>query len=165
MLLRHAKSDWSLGLPDFNRPLKPRGVKAAQKVGSYLAQISWRPDCLFSSPARRALDTAQLCASNMAWSLARIQTDPRLYLAEPEDFVQVMTALLEPEDHKVLLVGHNPGLEALLYQLVENPPDETDDGKVLTTAALALIELPDNWARNFHHSGRLLKLLRPAQLP
>ena len=35
LLLRHGKSDWSVGVDDFYRPLKDRGKRAAQRVGRH----------------------------------------------------------------------------------------------------------------------------------
>ncbi|HWD04384.1 MAG TPA: histidine phosphatase family protein, partial [Amycolatopsis sp.] len=36
IVLRHAKSDWSDDLPDRERPLAPRGIRDAPKLGHWL---------------------------------------------------------------------------------------------------------------------------------
>lgn len=60
LLLRHGKSDWSTGDDDFHRPLKDRGKHAAQRIGVWLAQQKRIPDIIISSPAERALNSAQI---------------------------------------------------------------------------------------------------------
>ncbi|MES9976090.1 MAG: histidine phosphatase family protein, partial [Candidatus Thiodiazotropha sp.] len=59
MLLRHGKSDWSQQLEDFKRPLKDRGKRGAQRMGVWLLQQQLQPDYVISSPAERAIVTAQ----------------------------------------------------------------------------------------------------------
>ena len=59
MLLRHGKSDWTEQLDDFDRPLKDRGKRGAQRMGVWLIQQELLPDHVVSSPAERAIVTAQ----------------------------------------------------------------------------------------------------------
>ena len=64
----------------------------------------------------------------------------------------------------VLLVGHNPGLESLLRYLADGDLDEPKDGKLLPTAALARLEMPDDWCALESGCAILLTLLRPKAL-
>src|SRR6184192_1474294 len=58
-LIRHAKSSWDdTALPDKDRPLSDRGRRDAPKMGKRLAKRDVKPDLILSSPARRALTTA-----------------------------------------------------------------------------------------------------------
>ena len=57
LLLRHAKSAWPEDVPDFDRPLAPRGRKAAKRIGAYLTDKQLVPDLALISPARRARET------------------------------------------------------------------------------------------------------------
>ena len=55
LIMRHAKSDWGVGLAsDRERPLAPRGVKAAKRMGKFLTKANAAPDLILSSPAVRA---------------------------------------------------------------------------------------------------------------
>jgi len=60
LLIRHAKSSRDdIALPDKDRPLDERGKRDAPKMGERLAKRDVKPDLILSSPARRALTTAQ----------------------------------------------------------------------------------------------------------
>ena len=54
----------------------------------------------------------------------------------------------------LMIVGHNPGLEDLLFYLCEEL-DIPEDGKVMPTAAVAVLETDMNWANLEHGSCRL----------
>ena len=53
LLLRHARSDWSVRSDDFHRPLQTEGKRDAQRLGSWLMQQGLVPDHVVSSPAER----------------------------------------------------------------------------------------------------------------
>lgn len=142
-LLRHAKSDWHTGAADFDRPLKKRGRKSADRLGAWLAERGERPDRILASPAARAVETLNRLCDAAGWSMDEVVEDRRLYGAGIEDFRGVLSDHAgDSED--VLLVGHNPGLEDWLRYLV---PEITtpDDGKLLPTAALASLRIETDW--------------------
>jgi len=59
--LRHAKAiTGDLDTPDQDRPLSEKGVKDANKLGDKLHKKGIRFDLIVSSPAIRAITTAQL---------------------------------------------------------------------------------------------------------
>jgi hypothetical protein len=65
-LVRHAKSSWEYtALPDKDRPLNDRGKRDAPKMGKRLAKRDVKPDLILSSPARRALTTAEIIAKKL----------------------------------------------------------------------------------------------------
>ncbi|MDO9140744.1 MAG: histidine phosphatase family protein, partial [Methylobacter sp.] len=115
LLLRHAKSDWSVDMDDFSRPLKKRGRRAAKQMGRWLVKQQLIPDIILSSPATRALATAQRVCKQLGMDESAIICDPRIYEAD----AQTLLALLKVrrDERRVLLVGHNPGLEDLLLKL------------------------------------------------
>jgi phosphohistidine phosphatase len=142
-LLRHAKSDWDTGAADFDRPLKKRGRKSADRLGAWLADRGEPPDRIITSPAARAVETLNRLCDAAGWSMDEVVEDRRLYGADIKDFRAVLS------DHGgdakyVMLVGHNPGLEDWLRYLV---PDITtpEDGKLLPTAALASLGINADW--------------------
>jgi hypothetical protein len=79
-LIRHAKSSWDdTALPDKDRPLDDRGRRDAPKMGKRLAKRDVKPDLILSSPARRALTTAEVIAKKLDYKLKDIVVDDRLY--------------------------------------------------------------------------------------
>ena len=65
-LIRHAKSNWAdAALPDKDRPLNDRGQRDAPKMGERLAKRAVKPDLILSSPATRALKTAEIIAKTL----------------------------------------------------------------------------------------------------
>lgn len=123
-VLRHAKSSWGdPDLPDRERPLAPRGERAAALLGAYLAQEQVRPDRVLCSPARRAVQTlAALCAH---WSGApEPSLEEDLYGASAAELAERLRRV-PGEIASVLLVGHNPGLHDLACALAgTGPPEE-----------------------------------------
>ncbi|MCF7790398.1 MAG: histidine phosphatase family protein [Victivallales bacterium] len=116
-IVRHAKSSWSNpGLDDIDRPLNKRGLKDAPKMARFFAEPKPKVDLIISSPARRALETAENFASELNYKINRIQIEESVYDASPNTLLQV---LFECEDifKKVMLFGHNPGLLEFINQL------------------------------------------------
>lgn len=164
LLLRHGKSDWSVDTDDFHRPLKKRGRQGARRIGTWLAGQGWHPDHVLSSPATRAQGTASRCCKAMGTPACAIHLDERIYLADPGTLLAVL-AECPAQAERVLLVGHNPGLEELLELLSDSPPAVPADGKLMATATLARLSMPGGWGGLGRGSGRLLNLVRAADLP
>ncbi|MFP5505004.1 MAG: SixA phosphatase family protein [Gammaproteobacteria bacterium] len=145
LLLRHAKSDWTQNGSDFDRPLNPRGERDAARIGRWLRHQAALPDSLLCSPARRAAQTAHAVCALGGIALDGIRWDERLYLASVGTLCQVIGEL--PDGcHRALVVGHNPGLEDLLLQLVPTALSYRKDHKLLTTATLAWLDLAGSWS-------------------
>jgi len=163
LLLRHGKSDWSTDTDDYHRPLKDRGKRGAQRIGVWLLQQELIPDLVVASPAERALVTAQKCCKAMGIGAKHIQQDKRIYLA---DLYALLESLAEcPSDaNRVMLVGHNPGLELLLNYLADEAPEIPNNGKLMPTATLARLAMPDDWSTLKEGQGKLLQLTRPSSL-
>ncbi len=107
-LLRHAKSSWdNPGLRDFSRPLNERGLHDAPKMAGLLAGTGIHPELLVSSPAKRALTTAQFFARAFGIDETAIVQEPDIYEATPGQILQIIGHL--PDNaHSVVLFGHNP---------------------------------------------------------
>ncbi len=164
LLLRHGKSDRDTATEDFKRPLKDRGKRGAQRIGVWLAQQQFLPDRVICSPAERALVTAQKCCKVMGIGAAEIVQDKRIYQADPAELLQVL-ADCPASATRVMLVGHNPGLEQLLELLVEQPPEIPEDGKLMPTATLARLRTRSEWDALAKGRAELLQLLRASSLP
>ena len=161
-LLRHAKSDWTGALPDPERPLNARGRRDAGRIGHWLAESGWKPDLILASPARRVRETLAGLRAETGWPEALIRWENALYLASERSLAEYLGQLPD-ERRRVLLVGHNPGLERLLLWLAGQPPQPQDNGKLFTTANLALMELP-SWQRLEPRGARLIAFVRPKAL-
>jgi len=116
-LVRHAKSSWDdTALPDRERPLADRGKRDVDKMGKRLAKRDVKPDLIMSSPAVRALATAESIASRLGCKRKDIVVNDRLYAVEAEDLLDVIRGLGDKLEH-VMLVGHNPALIELANDL------------------------------------------------
>ena len=125
-LLRHAKSSWADGgLSDRDRSLNQRGLQDAPIMGQRLVQGEWQPTLIVSSPAVRALTTAEYMAEALGVGPDDIVLDERIYEAST---ARLMTVIREFDDgcDRIMLVGHNPGLTDLLNEIdtvrIDNVP-------------------------------------------
>ncbi|MES9955395.1 MAG: histidine phosphatase family protein [Candidatus Thiodiazotropha sp. 6PLUC2] len=163
MLLRHGKSDWTELVEDFKRPLKDRGKRGAQRIGVWLLQQRLQPDYVISSPAERAIITAQKAVKVMGHDADAIIQERRIYAARVDDLLKVLAEI--PEDAKrVLLVGHNPSLEALTEYLEGKRIPLPKDGKLLPTATIARIKMPSDWKKLKPGDGKLRTIIRASSL-
>ena len=158
LLLRHAKSSWKQSeLADHDRPLNKRGKRTAPLMGALLLDEDLIPDHILSSSAVRTYNTALLVAKACTY-VGEIKQTRKLYLAEPEDYIEVLRQVAE-KHARVLVVGHNPGLEALIETL-------TGEAMVMPTAALAYVELSlKRWRDlDLNTECKLVNLWRPKDL-
>lgn len=110
ILVRHAKSSWNdVSQPDFERSLNERGLRDAPEMAARLLEKEISPDALVSSPALRALTTAENFASILELKKKRIHQVPSLYLAGPDVFIEVVSGL-EDDWKTVVIFSHNPGI-------------------------------------------------------
>jgi CHAD domain-containing protein/phosphohistidine phosphatase SixA len=164
LVLRHAKSSWDSDAPgDFARPLAGRGRKDAPRIGTWMKRHQLLPDHVVSSPALRARETTEAVCAGLEYPAQRIQWDKRLYLADLDTLLQVIHECPRKR-HALLLVGHNPGMDELVEFVCGPQLPCTDNGKLMTTAALAVIELQDSWDKLAGHRGLLRNLVRPREL-
>jgi phosphohistidine phosphatase len=124
--LRHAKAENGEGLRDEERRLTQRGRRAAERVGELLEDRL--PERVLSSTAVRTRETVELFAKRGRY-FGPVEYVPELYLAEPSAIVKAVAAR-GGDAARVLLVGHNPGLEDLVSRL-------SGEHVSLPTAALA----------------------------
>jgi phosphohistidine phosphatase len=116
-LVRHAKSSRDdATLSDKERPLNDRGRHDAPRMGERLAKHGVKPDLILSSPAVRALTTAEIIAKKLDYKAKNIVVDERLYAAAAEDVLEVIRELGE-KPKRVMLFGHNPEFAELAYRL------------------------------------------------
>jgi phosphohistidine phosphatase len=159
LVLRHAKSSWAdQHRDDWERPLTARGERDATRVGELLAQLRLVPDLIITSDAVRAQTTAQR-AADAAGYRARLTLSSRLYHATPDTAIEVLRAIASTTARRVMIVGHNPGLEDLVAQL-------TGAHLGLSTATLVHLELPiERWADiELSGAGTVLESWHPDEM-
>jgi phosphohistidine phosphatase len=156
-LLRHAKSSWhDETLRDFDRPLKKRGRDAAELVGSLIAAENLGDVLVVSSPAVRARETTEIILRSSGIR-AELRFDPQIYDADLANLLGVLSCM-EDDKQTVILVGHNPGMEALLRFL-------TGETSAMPTAALAKISFDGNaWKSLNDGEGHLDCLVMPKDI-
>lgn len=164
LILRHGKSDWTTGVDDYDRPLQDRGKRGAQRMAVWLQRQGLMPDYVIASPAERALVTAEKICKAMGMSAKVIKKEKRVYAAGLDDLLEVL-ADIPKKAKRVLLVGHNPGLEELLLYLSGSTNILPEDIKILPTAALARVMMPDRWKNLSSGCARLESITRPNTLP
>jgi len=164
MLLRHGKSDWSTAAADFERPLTKRGKRDAKRVGAWLFQGNAAPDYMFTSPARRAWGTARRAVKSMEMNKSTIVRDERIYAAGVSDLLAVLRECPD-RVRRVMLVGHNPGLEDLVEYLADEVIEVPADGKLMPTATLARLSMACGWSELDAGCARLISITRPSDMP
>ncbi len=166
-LLRHAKSRWSdAGLEDIDRPLNKRGEKDAPRMGAYLARQRLVPDLILCSPAVRTRQTLDLVLPRLKASPEIVYEDA-LYPGSPAAMLKCLRKVA-PGVRQAMIVGHNPGLQALALSLAgtDTEADLQALAEKLPTAGLVVIELKRRtWAKVEAGDGRLKLLTAPKRLP
>ena len=133
LILRHAKSSWDdEHIADHARPLASRGKGDAPRMGEVVRAADLVPDLIISSTAKRARETAKLVMETSGYG-GDLRLEDDFYMAGPEDYLEVLQ-LLPDVYTRVMIVGHNPGLEMLLEMF-------TGEWERLPTAALAEVRL------------------------
>lgn len=164
-LLRHAKSGLDdAGLRDFDRPLNAKGRRAAMLMGRYLRDETLAFDRIVASPAIRVMETLDAVGQGLGRRLAP-DWDRRLYLAPAEELVAVIRE--QPDAAaRVLIVGHNPGLEELVLMLAPDRAESMRDAVAAKypTASLAELSLADGWGSAGRDSATLTRFVRPRDL-
>jgi phosphohistidine phosphatase len=163
-LLRHAKSTWDDPVArDFDRPLNRRGRKAARAIGAEMRRLGLEFDAVIASPAVRVIETLEEVEQGYGRPLAP-EFDRRVYLAEPETLLDIVRAAGD-DAGRLLLVGHNPGLESLAMELDGGTGLRDEVALKYPTATLAEIELPAvSWSDIAPGTGRIARFIRPRDL-
>ena len=159
LLMRHAKSSWKDGeVKDYDRPLTKRGRKDAPMMANLLKKEHLIPDVILCSSAKRARHTVRAMIEELEISDEITMELESLYLAEPQAYVD---AIHDQSDDAncLLVVGHNPGLEALAQVL-------SDSVLSLPTSAVVEIKLPiKKWSDlDEKTEGELKNIWKPKEL-
>jgi phosphohistidine phosphatase len=157
LLLRHAKSSWDdPALADHDRPLAPRGLRAAARIGARLRNDQTPVDLVLCSSARRARETLDLVAPP-----GEIEIEDGLYGASANGLIERLRQLGD-DVTSVMLVGHNPAMQDLAVELLAGA-DQEAIGK-FPTGALATLTFPGSWRSLAAGRAGLVTYLKPREL-
>ena len=166
LMMRHAKSAWPPGVPDYDRPLAERGIRDAPVAARRVLDLIGPPDLVLVSPARRTRDTYELVSA--AWNAAGVSSvehrlEPLIYEATRAVLQEVVAELPEAA-HRVILIGHNPGLQefALTWPLTAETQAHSHLAEKFPTCGLALTSVRGSWAQG---RGRLESVQVPRADP
>ncbi len=163
MLLRHAKSAWDSDADsDFERPLAPRGQRDAQAMGRWMRLQGYLPQAIISSDSVRTRQTLERLQSAAKAEAINVHFEHAIYMAAPETILTLLQT--HPKAPCVMIVGHNPAMEELVYYLCSNQQQLAGYAKIMPTATLARFELPDDWSDLGAGCGQLLSLTQPKSL-
>jgi phosphohistidine phosphatase len=155
LILRHAKSSWNdSGMTDHDRPLNARGKEDAPRIGQLLRDQGLQPDLILSSTAKRARSTAKRVVAGGQLACSP-QLLGELYLAPADTYIAVLRH--QPAEYeRILVIGHNPGLQELVLLL-------TGKALALPTAALVQIQFEiSTWLDiSDHGTGKLVAHWEP----
>lgn len=112
ILARHAKADWLTdNQNDFDRPLSESGLIAAKEMAVRLRDLAIFPEQMLSSPAVRAMATAEIYAQILNYPVDNIQTNDKLYLPDAVNLRKIVEHL-DDNAQTTIIVSHNPGISA-----------------------------------------------------
>lgn len=159
VILRHAKAKADGGAAgDFGRPLSRRGYEQARLVGEELTRIGASFDHVAASPATRVRETLA------GAGIGGVSFDEALYSASADALLRAVRAF--PDGAKrVLIAGHNPGLQELILELARPGPLTERAAARFPTAAAAIVQLPgSSWTQADRGTCELLALILPDEL-
>jgi len=162
-VLRHAKSSWDdAALADRDRPLAPRGRKAAKRMARWAEAHELRVDLVVCSPALRATQTLDRLVDSLG--SPEVVVDEAVYHAWAEQLLARVQEI--PADvGDAMLVGHNPGLQELCLLLARPGRERERVEQNLPTGALATLELDvQDWTAAEPGCAELTRLVIPREL-
>ncbi|MFO1240326.1 MAG: histidine phosphatase family protein [Sphingomonadaceae bacterium] len=166
-LFRHGKSGWDSPVSrDFDRPINERGSKGSKLIGEHALTLGLHWDHVVSSPAVRCTETLDAFWDGYGHIL-HPNWDRRIYLASGATLLDVVHEL--PDDaNKVMMCGHNPGLEDLALMLVPDVRgDELRDELEAKFPTASLAELQFNvekWQDIREGTAHITRFIRPRDL-
>ncbi|MCL2471183.1 MAG: histidine phosphatase family protein [Propionibacteriaceae bacterium] len=151
IIVRHAKSEWGMGVPDVERPLAERGLRDAYAVGSLLAPYSI--DLVWCSPARRTLQTWEQARAGGAQA-AQIDSRRSLYGTWSDSLISEI-AVLEESLSVLAIVNHQPTVGDLVYTLAQPSTLALQAAEHFPTAGVAILTHDGRWDTIGEHTFTL----------
>lgn len=161
IILRHAKAvPWGSTPDDFSRPLNDIGIAHAGAVADWMQANLELPQLVLCSPSQRTRETLAPIISGIVEVERRTRFLPQLYGASVRTLVNVLDHAFAEAD-SALVVGHNPGLEDLVFESIAESQHERI--RRLATGTLVVIRLDPDWAEA-QGRGRIVHKVRGKKL-
>lgn len=136
ILLRHAHAEPAVsGQADLDRPLSPVGLAKAEAAGKWLKENKLLPDCVLCSPSRRTRETLEAVMAAIGYVEKRLED--RIYEATPGTLAALVDERRDLD--RVLIVGHNPGLEQLVALMTDGT---SSDYRGMPPGGVAVLGFP-----------------------
>jgi phosphohistidine phosphatase len=162
-LLRHAKSSWDdPGLRDHDRPLAPRGRRAAETIARHLGEEGIAPELVLCSSSRRTRETLDRIAEALGDGVD-VEIERELYAASAQELLQRLHAVHDGVG-SVMLIGHNPGIEHLALTLAPKGEGVAEMRRKYPTGALATLDFEGSWRELAPGSAELAAFVKPKRL-
>jgi phosphohistidine phosphatase len=118
ILVRHAKSDWGNELlKDIDRPLNQRGYSDAYFMSDWFLKSKPLPDCVVSSTAARALNTALIFMRTFEALTEKLNLEPDLYECSVDTLLKIASKTPEAAG-TVMIFGHNPAITNFCNKMI-----------------------------------------------
>jgi phosphohistidine phosphatase len=164
-LLRHAKSSWDdPHVPDHDRPLAPRGRRAARKLAKHFTEANISPALVLCSTARRATETLAAILPSLV-PAPDVRVEEELYSAASDELSRRVHEIPATVP-SVLLIGHNPGIQSVALVLARDD-DPTLIARLrekMPTGTLATLELDGEWTDAAAGVARLVSFVIPREI-
>lgn len=151
ILVRHGKSSWKYDVADDKRPLKKRGFKDGELVSKAFEKFFSKPVKVWSSPAVRALETAQIFKEKLAIEDQNFTIKPKLYTFTKKDLLQQIQTC-EDQVEKLMVFGHNPAMTGLVNDLGDKIFDN------IPTTGLTVIDFDTNTWKDLKNGKTIVNL-------
>jgi phosphohistidine phosphatase len=167
-LLRHAKAQPADGgCEDFDRTLMLSGMQDGAAMARYLRKSDYRVEMILCSSSARTTQTAELVLRELD---SEIDYRENLYLADPAKIVAAVRGA-PAHINNLMVVGHNPGLEAAAAALAREPVRRKERARhealeeKFPTCALAILDFDvGRWRDVEQAGGKLADFVRPKDL-
>jgi phosphohistidine phosphatase len=165
VVLRHAKADWPAGVADHDRPLGRRGVRDSAAAGRWLVEHGDTPELVWCSTALRTRQTWEHLAAELGAELdtsCQVNFEDLVYDADVAALLGVLRQTPK-KTGRVLLVGHNPGVQDLVLALADRA---SGDARALAetkfpTSGLAVLDVDADWGDLGHGHANLAVFVVP----
>jgi phosphohistidine phosphatase len=149
-------------MEDVDRPLAPRGARAADRMRDYLDAEEIRPELVLCSSALRTRETLARILPGLGSELT-VRIEPSVYSFDADALLQRLQQL--PADvGSVMLIGHNPAMQELASLLAAGGDRLDELRRGFPTAALAELDLGGSWRELAPGKRRLTRFIVPREL-
>jgi phosphohistidine phosphatase len=118
VIIRHGKAEeYDFINSDFERSLTKKGKQICREIALRISQQGIVFDCIYSSPAFRAIETAIIFADELNFSFSEIILKKEIYSGFCKDALKEILDQANNEHKTIAVVGHNPGLTDISAEL------------------------------------------------